>query len=163
DFLERYLPAQPGQIETINGLPLGKHSGLMYYTLGQRQGIGVGGTKDHAEAPWYVVDKDMQRNVLIVAQGNENEHLYSTNLSAKTPSWINHRHPSLPLTCAAKIRYRQADQACQVNHCDPQSVTVSFSRPQRAVTPGQYIVFYEGDVCLGGAIIEKFFRQAAAA
>ncbi|NKB31760.1 MAG: tRNA 2-thiouridine(34) synthase MnmA [Pseudomonadales bacterium] len=158
DFLEQYLPAQPGNIETIDGEQLGSHSGLMFYTYGQRQGLGIGGRQNKSEAAWYVVDKNLERNVLIVAQGNENKDLFSSRLTARAPLWINLKEPELPLSCTAKIRYRQADQECQVKALADEQVEVIFEQAQRAVTPGQYIVFYENDRCLGGAIIEQFCR-----
>jgi len=158
DFLEQYLPAKPGPIQNSNGETLGTHAGLMFYTYGQRQGLGIGGVKNKADAPWYVVNKNLAQNSLIVAQGNENEDLYSTKLLASMPSWINKNVPLLPLSCTAKIRYRQSDQHCQVNLFSKTQVEVIFDQPQRAVTPGQYIVFYHQDRCLGGAIIELFFR-----
>lgn len=156
DFLERYLPAQPGIIESTDGEQLGTHSGLMYYTYGQRQGLGIGGKPNHSEAPWYVVAKDIQRDVLVVAQGNENAYLFSNELIAASPAWINSQSPSMPLNCTAKIRYRQNDQLCKVEPAGEDHIRVTFPQAQRAVTPGQYIVFYEGDRCLGGAIIEQF-------
>ncbi len=160
DFLETYLPAQPGDIEAVDGSLLGQHAGLMYYTLGQRQGLGIGGVKNRPEAPWYVVSKDLSRNVLIVSQGNENQGLLSSQLIAQAPNWINHEPPELPLQCAAKIRYRQQDQACVVKLLDQDSdsgaVKVRFEQSQRAVTPGQYIVFYQDERCLGGAIIDAY-------
>lgn len=158
DFLEQYIPAHPGAIEAIDGTPLGKHAGLMYYTYGQRQGLGIGGVASHEEAAWYVVDKELERNVLVVAQGNENEHLYSRELLAAPPAWVNAKPPELPLQCAAKIRYRQADQQCTVILEHNGRLRVQFLEAQRAVTPGQYVVFYEGNRCLGGAIIEQFSR-----
>lgn len=158
DFLQRYLPAQPGDIETMVGEVIGRHHGLMYHTYGQRQGLGIGGLQQHSEAPWYVVGKDLQRNVLLVAQGNDNEYLFSHALQAAQLSWINHQAPTLPLQCTAKIRYRQADQVCTVESVDEGRVLVTFAEPQRAVTPGQTIVFYEGEVCLGGAVIEHYIR-----
>lgn len=163
DFLERYLPAQPGVIESVSGEPLGRHNGLMYYTYGQRQGIGLGGRRDGVEAPWYVVDKDLARNVLVVGQGNDHPGLYSNVLQTAAPAWINRKHPQLPARCHAKIRYRQDDQACRLESLAAGRVQVSFEQPQRAVTPGQYVVFYDGEVCLGGAIIEHFSRQATPA
>ncbi len=157
DFLETYLPAQPGDIETAEGEKLGRHAGLMFYTLGQRQGLGIGGIKDRPEAPWYVVGKDLKQNILIVSQGNENKELYSTELLADQPAWINAETPQLPLRCTAKIRYRQQDQACTVLPADESgAVRVQFDAPQRAVTPGQYVVFYQDQRCLGGAIIDAY-------
>lgn len=158
DFLQRYLPAAPGVIETVDGEVVGQHHGLMYHTYGQRQGLGIGGLQQHGEAPWYVVGKDLQRNVLQVAQGNDNPWLFSAALRATQLSWINQLPPALPLRCTAKIRYRQADQACVVEQDGEAAVRVTFMAPQRAVTPGQTIVFYNGDVCLGGAVIEQYYR-----
>lgn len=156
DFLARYLPAQPGTIEDVSGIPMGTHSGLMYYTIGQRHGLGIGGVKAQPEAPWYVVKKDLPRNVLVVAQGNANEALMSQILHAAPPTWINLPSPRFPLQCQAKIRYRQADQNCKVESLYDGCIRVEFEHSQRAVTPGQYIVFYKDDVCLGGAIIQSF-------
>ncbi|MCG8414277.1 MAG: tRNA 2-thiouridine(34) synthase MnmA [Pseudomonadales bacterium] len=161
DFLETYLPAQPGPIESADGETLGQHAGLMYYTLGQRQGLGIGGIRNRLEAPWYVVDKDLARNVLIVSQGNENEDLFSTELIAQPATWINGSAPELPLRCSAKIRYRQQDQQCEITALSDSAVAsgkirVTFDKPQRAVTPGQYAVFYQQDRCLGGAIIDAY-------
>jgi tRNA-specific 2-thiouridylase len=158
DFLQRYLPATPGAIETVDGEEVGRHHGLMYHTYGQRQGLGIGGLQQHGEAPWYVVGKDLQRNVLLVAQGNDNPWLFSVVLRATQLSWINRLPPVLPLHCTAKIRYRQPDQACVVKQDGEAAVRVTFIAPQRAVTPGQTIVFYDGDVCLGGAVIEQYYR-----
>lgn len=161
DFLQRYLPAQPGDIETIAGERIGTHAGLMYHTYGQRQGLGIGGVAGYDDAPWYVVDKDLDRNVLVVAQGSNHPTLFSPALIAAQVAWINRPAPTLPLRCTAKIRYRQADQLCNVtlesttDEADGDlRVRVSFDQPQRAVTPGQTIVFYQDDVCLGGGIIE---------
>lgn len=158
DFLEQYLPAQPGNIESIEGETIGTHAGLMFYTYGQRQGLGIGGIQNKPEAAWYVVDKDLSRNALIVAQGNKNKKLYSDRLIAQAPVWINKNEPKLPLECTAKIRYRQSDQDCRVESFDAEKIEVIFMKPQRAVTPGQYIVFYDDDRCLGGAIIEQCSR-----
>lgn len=158
DFLEQYLPAQPGEIRSSDGDTLGRHSGLMYYTLGQRQGLGIGGIASRPESPWYVVDKDLEQNLLIVAQGNENEDLFSQRLTAQAASWINDQRPTLPLHCKAKIRYRQPDQDCFVYEAENGGLRVEFDSPQRAATPGQYVVFYDRDRCLGGAIIDSFQR-----
>ncbi len=153
DFLKPYLPAQPGAIETETGQVIGEHQGLMYHTIGQRQGLGIGGLKDYDESPWYVADKDLQRNVLIVVQGKQHPMLYRQTLLATQVEWIN-SPPTLPLRCHAKIRYRQADQACEVMPCE-NGLRVRFEQAQRAVTPGQSIVFYAGERCLGGGIIER--------
>ena len=153
DFLQQYLPAQPGPMRSLDGELLGEHSGLMYHTIGQRQGLGIGGLADHDEAPWYVVDKVLEDNTLIVAQGNDHPALFKSTLSATGVLWVGDESPSLPLRCHAKIRYRQPDQACTIDG-DGDSLTVSFDQPQRAVTPGQSVVFYDDHVCLGGGVIE---------
>lgn len=154
DFLETYLPAQPGNIEDDSGQVIGRHHGLMYHTIGQRQGLGIGGLPGRSEAPWYVAGKDLERNVLIAVQGSDHPLLLSTGLEAGNLHWINGAPADTRLRCAAKIRYRQADQMCRVE-IDGDRCLVHFDEPQRAVTPGQSIVFYDGDVCLGGAIIQN--------
>jgi len=153
DFLQQYLPAQPGDIENPVGEVLGRHSGLMYHTIGQRQGLGIGGIKGADEAPWYVAAKDLGRNVLIVVQGSEHPLLYANRLLASQLHWINGRPEQSSFKCFAKIRYRQSDQACAVS-IDGNSCEVIFDKPQRAISPGQSVVFYDGAVCLGGGIIE---------
>lgn len=153
DFLQQYLPAQPGNIETDDGKVIGTHQGLMYYTLGQREGIGIGGQKNAAEAPWYVVSKDMSRNVLVVGQGHEHPLMMSHYLRARHIDWVT-EEPSLPVACHAKTRYRQPDQACTVQR-DADGYVVHFDIPQRAVTPGQSVVLYQGEECLGGGVIES--------
>ena len=153
DFLKQYLPAQPGPIVSVDGDDLGEHEGLMYHTIGQRQGLGIGGLANRPEAPWYVVDKKVTDNALVVAQGNEHPALFKTQLTAADMIWISGEPPSFPFNCHAKIRYRQADQACVVSACGAK-IEVTFNTPQRAVTPGQSVVFYEDDICLGGGVIE---------
>jgi tRNA-specific 2-thiouridylase len=153
-FLSEYLPAQPGPIETTAGEVIGEHTGLMYYTLGQRQGLGIGGIKDAPEAPWYVIEKDLKRNVLIIAQG-EDPRLYTQTLFTDEIHWISGQAPEFPYPCSAKIRYRQADQACTIKPID-KKWQIDFAAPQRAVTPGQYVVFYQFDSCLGGGIITAY-------
>jgi tRNA-specific 2-thiouridylase len=153
DFLQRYLPAQPGEIETTDGEVLGEHSGLMYHTIGQRQGLGIGGTAKHRDAPWYVAGKDLARNVLVVVQGNNHPALFSRELQAGAAFWVSGEAPTLPLRCHAKVRYRQIDQECTVS-ADGNALHVRFENPQRAVTPGQSVVFYNDEQCLGGAVIE---------
>ena len=153
DFLQQYLPAQPGVIEDINGQALGEHQGLMYHTIGQRQGLGIGGLADRNAAPWYVVEKHVERNVLIVAQGNDHPRLYKHSLHASTLFWISEQAPAFPLQCTAKVRYRQPDQNCVVTKT-ASGFLVEFDVPQRAITPGQSVVFYHHDTCMGGGIIE---------
>lgn len=152
DFLKTYLPAQPGPIETLDGEQIGNHQGLMYHTIGQRQGLGIGGLKSHGEAPWYVVSKDLERNTLLVAQGKNHPALFARRLEAEQIRWIEPPPGDRPLT--AKIRYRQPDQAVNIEqHSD--RLVATFEVPQRAITPGQSIVFYDGPVCLGGAVITR--------
>lgn len=151
-FLNDYLPAQPGNIETLEGEIIGKHDGLMFHTIGQRQGLQIGGQKGKPEAPWYVVDKDIQRNVLVIVQGTDHPALFKQSLICTLPHWIN-QAPALPYRASAKIRYRQADQVCMIEPLDDLQCQVTFEEPQRAVTPGQSIVFYQDDICLGGGII----------
>lgn len=153
DFLKQYIPAQPGNIETDQGDVIGKHQGLMYHTIGQRQGLGIGGLKNYDESPWYVAQKDLDRNVLVVVQGKNHPLLFSQRLSASKIDWINDT-PKFPLTCKAKVRYRQADQDCTIKKNDDGSFVVDFDAPQRAITPGQSVVFYLDDQCLGGGVIE---------
>ncbi len=160
EFLGRYIPRQPGEIRTRDGRIIGEHDGVFFYTIGQRQGLGIGGIRDAAPAPWYVVDKDLERNILYVAQGDDHPLLYSDGLTAVNLHWIAGQPPALPLACTAKTRYRQPDQACVITAASDHRCDVRFAEPQRAVTPGQYVVFYQGDECLGGAVIEKTLPAA---
>ncbi|MCB1688244.1 MAG: tRNA 2-thiouridine(34) synthase MnmA [Halioglobus sp.] len=155
DFLQQYLPAQPGEIHSLEGELLGHHQGLMYHTIGQRQGLGIGGSAQHSEAPWYVVDKDLANNVLLVAQGNNHPALFKSQLYAREMYWVAGAPPELPLRCVAKVRYRQSDQPCTLTPSAEHGYQVDFDAPQRAITPGQSVVFYRGDVCLGGGVIEQ--------
>ncbi len=155
DFLARYLPAQPGNIQTPEGEVLGRHQGLMFYTLGQRQGLGIGGQAEHSDAAWYVAGKDMEHNSLIVVQGGEHPLLYQAALLADAPHWVSGQTPILPLRCTARIRYRQADQACTLKLTTEGDCRIDFDVAQRAITPGQAVVFYQGEDCLGGATITK--------
>lgn len=151
-FLNEYLLAQPGPIETLEGEYKGEHQGLMFYTLGQRQGLGIGGSQSGQE-PWYVVSKDLKSNVLRVAQGHDHPALFSQELSCGRVHWISGVAPSLPFSCTAKTRYRQQEQACVITTLEDDRYQVRFAQPQRAITPGQSVVFYQGEVCLGGGII----------
>ena len=154
DFLQQYLPAQPGDIHSVDGEYLGRHQGLMYHTIGQRQGLGIGGRHDGSGAPWYVAGKELDSNTLIVVQGHEHPALFHQSLRASQLRWIAGQAPSAPLRCQAKIRYRQHDQACVLETLDARGATIRFSEPQRAITPGQSIVFYLADDCLGGGVID---------
>lgn len=158
DFLSQYLPAQPGVIETAEGEEIGKHEGLMYHTLGQRKGLHIGGLADFGDDPWYVVDKDVERNVLIVGQGADHPSLYSKGLIAKQLHWVDRQPLNTPVRAAVKTRYRQADIPCTITPVDDDQVEVVFDEPQKAVTPGQSAVFYQEEVCLGGGIIESYIR-----
>ncbi|MBU2705065.1 tRNA 2-thiouridine(34) synthase MnmA [Zooshikella marina] len=155
DFLKRYLPAQPGPIKTTEGELIGEHQGLMYHTLGQRQGLGIGGVSGANEAPWYVVDKDVANNVLVVAQGNQHPLLFSEALLVSHVDWVSGDSPTLPVRLHAKVRYRQSEQPCEVQPLSTGGYLVIFDQPQRAVTPGQSVVFYQDDLCLGGGVIES--------
>jgi len=152
-FLQQYLPAQPGNIITTEGNIVGQHDGLMYYTLGQRKGIGVGGGHGYTEEPWYVVKKDLDNNNLVIGQGHDHPGLYSKNLIAGQLHWIT-SIPIIPIECTAKIRYRQKDQSCTIKSIENGIATIKFNENQFAPTPGQSIVFYDGEQCLGGGIIE---------
>lgn len=161
DFLGQYLPAQPGKIESVNGDIVGDHQGLMYHTLGQRKGLGIGGLKNASDDPWYVVDKELERNVLVVAQG-DHPRLYSTGLIARQLHWVDRTPIKAPFRCSVKIRYRQTDVPCLVEPLDDDTIKVTFDAPQAAVTPGQSAVFYADDLCLGGGIIETRVREESA-
>lgn len=158
DFLEQYLPAQPGLIKTPDGVTLGEHQGLMYHTIGQRQGLGIGGVAGKAEEPWYVAVKDMKNNELIVVQGAQHPLLFTNSLSASQVHWISGSSPAPNFRCKAKTRYRQPDQDCEVvvisDDNGAETLNVRFDANQRAVTPGQSLVLYDGSICLGGAVIE---------
>ena len=149
-FLGQFLGFQKGPLLTLDGKQVGEHDGIAYYTIGQRRGLGLGG---EGEA-WYVLGKDLSRNTVIVERGERHPALYSDTLIAESPFWISSA-PSLPLRCCAKIRYRQKDTPCTLAQAGPDRWIVSFDHPQRAMTPGQSVVFYERDLCLGGAVIKE--------
>ncbi|EKT63525.1 tRNA 2-thiouridine(34) synthase MnmA [Providencia burhodogranariea] len=159
DFLGRYLPAKPGPIVTVDGEIIGQHEGLMYHTLGQRKGLGIGGTKEGSEDPWYVVDKNVETNQLIVAQGHEHPRLMSTGLIAQQLDWVDRQPLTQTLRCVVKTRYRQADIPCTVTPVDENKIEVIFDYPVAAVTPGQSAVFYLNEVCLGGGVIESRIQE----
>lgn len=159
EFLQEYLPAQPGDIMTPTGEVIGQHQGLMYHTLGQRKGLGIGGLQNSGEQPWYVVGKDMVNNRLLVAQGADHPALFSYGLIAKQCDWVDRKVKTARFKCTVKTRYRQQDIPCTVTPIDEDSLEVIFDQPQAAVTPGQSAVFYLDEVCLGGAIIEQHLQK----
>jgi tRNA-specific 2-thiouridylase len=165
EFLGTYLPAKPGPIVTVQGEEIGRHTGLMYYTLGQRQGLGIGGRQDAPDEPWYVVDKALDRNALVVDQG-DSPFLMSSGVLAADTHWIGSPPAQLDTEfhCKTKVRYRQADQDCCVYRLDEGAMLrVDFGRAQRAVAPGQFVVFYDdrGERCLGGGVIDALIPAAA--
>ena len=152
-FLEQHLPKEPGKMQTPDGKTIGEHQGLMYYTLGQRQGLGIGGQKDGDGEPWFVAAKDLASNTLIVVQGHAHPLLLSTTLAASQLNWISGSAPDPNKTYAAKTRYRQSDAPCRVLRLEDDALELHFDTPQWAVTPGQSAVLYDGEMCLGGGII----------
>jgi tRNA-specific 2-thiouridylase len=155
EFLSRYLPEQVGEIQTPGGEVIGQHNGVFYYTLGQRQGLGIGGVQGASDSPWYIYKKDIDNNILFAVQGHDHELLYSQKLTATDINWISGFAPETAFKCAAKTRYRQTDQACTITHIENDCCSVTFDEAQRAVTPGQFVVFYDEDICLGGGIIDS--------
>ena len=159
EFLARFLREEPGPIESADGERLGTHSGLAFYTLGQREGLHIGGRRGRPEQPWYVAAKDPKRNALIVVQGHDHPLLASTGLVTGPMHWLVPA-PVEPIRCMVKVRYRQADQPCTLTPQPDGTARITFDRPQRAVTPGQYAVAYDGDRCLGGAVIDSVMAAA---
>ncbi len=156
-FLQQYLPAQPGEMRTLDGEVKGQHDGLMYYTLGQRHGLGIGGSG--TGEPWFVVGKDLEENVLYVAQGYHHPALYTHGLWASELNWIAGNPPASQFICTAKFRYRQPDQQVTVEILEGNRCRVLFAEAQRAITPGQSVVFYDGEVCLGGGQIDETWKE----
>jgi tRNA-specific 2-thiouridylase len=153
DFLAHYLPATPGKIVSTTNEVLGTHQGAMYYTIGQREGLGIGGQAKHGNEPWFVVEKDVVQNILVVAQGHHHPRLLKTTLIAKQLHWVAGQAPAEQFSCMARCRHRQVLQPCQVCLIK-EGAQVVFEQPQRALTPGQAVVFYVDDVCLGGGTIQ---------
>lgn len=154
-FLQSYLPALPGEIKTLDQQVIGQHDGVMYYTIGQRQGLGIGGTRASTGQPWYVASKDVKNNVLYVVQGKQHPALYRSEAQFTDVQWSTGHAPSFPFECSAKIRYRQVEQACQITQKDANTYQARFLHPQWAVTPGQAIVLYQGEICLGGGTLRN--------
>jgi len=161
-FIDRYLQSEPGEIRTTDNRVIGRHRGLIHYTLGQRKGLGIGGVRGFAEAPWYVVDKDLKHNCLFVTQNEHAPQLNATRLNATRLTWISGQPPEDRGDLSAKIRYRQPDQAARITALAEDRMELEFERPQRAVTPGQSVVLYRGDECLGGGVIESSNRECVA-
>jgi tRNA-specific 2-thiouridylase len=154
DFLARYLPRAPGPIVTPDGAIVGRHDGLAYYTIGQRQGLRIGGTRGTDDAPWFVAAKDVANNALIAVQGHDHPLLYRRSVDVVDLHWIAGAAHRLPARLGAKTRYRMPDAACELRVNDRNGVTAAFDEPQWAPTPGQYLVLYDGDACLGGGVID---------
>lgn len=153
EFLGQYLPAKNGEIRAVDGSSIGQHPGVFYFTLGQREGLDIGGVRGRPAAPWYVVGKDVSCNILYVDQDRESPWLLSSRLTTEAMHWIDGAAPARRFDCTAQIRYRQTEEPCSVEQRDDGSISVLFARPQRAATPGQSVVLYDGPVCLGGAVI----------
>lgn len=158
DFLQRFIPAKPGDIVTADGNVIGEHGGLMYYTIGQRQGLGIGGTEQGSEEPWYVIDKALESNRLVVAQGLEHPRLFHSHCRITDLHWISQAVDQPGYACSARIRYRQRDSACRLLTIEADAAVVEFDQAQRAITPGQALVLYLGEQCLGGGVIESAFN-----
>ena len=154
EFLSSYIPPAPGEIRTIDERVIGEHPGLQYFTLGQRQGLGIGGVKGFPDAPWYVLHKDLANDVLYVGQGHDHPWLNANTLLASQLSWVSGQAPEVGQALTAKVRYRQAEQSCVFSEIAENRLALEFNLPQRAVTPGQSVVLYDGDNCLGGGIID---------
>jgi tRNA-specific 2-thiouridylase len=154
EFLNRYLPTKPGPMLTPEGRVVGEHVGLSFYTIGQRKGVGIGGLKNTAGGAWYVCGKDLEKNELIVVQGHDHPLLLSRSLRAEDLAWVSGALPGTVESYSAKTRYRQADADCRIRNADEDEVDVEFAAPQWAVTPGQSVVLYSGETCLGGGVIQ---------
>ncbi|MCB1827989.1 MAG: tRNA 2-thiouridine(34) synthase MnmA, partial [Coxiellaceae bacterium] len=155
EFLNEFLLAQPGDIQTVDGKAVGRHNGLMFHTLGQRKGLQIGGLKDASEAAWYVVDKDIPNNTLIIGQGHDHPRLFSKTLKGVGWHWHSKLMPTLPFKCEARTRYHQQNYNCQILQLNGDQFVVEFEQPLRAITPGQSVVFYLEHICLGGGIIQS--------
>ena len=155
-FLQNYLPAQPGNMVTIDGKVIGRHDGLMYYTIGQRKGLGIGGSNEYENAAWFVCGKDLEKNELIIGQGHDSQYLISNNLIASECNWITDK-PIENKLYQAKFRYRQKDVNVTIKFLDDNKIQVFYKDGSRAVTPGQAVVIYDGEICLGGALIDEVF------
>ncbi|MFO7968522.1 MAG: tRNA 2-thiouridine(34) synthase MnmA [Bacillota bacterium] len=159
EFLKNYIYSKPGNIETIDGDIIGSHDGLMYYTIGQRKGLEIGGNKNYPNAPWFVIGKDIKRNVLIAGQGRNNPNLFANRIIVEDVNWISKTKFKDELECLAKFRYRQKDNTVIIKWIDKDVLEVIANHPIRAVTPGQAAVFYDGEICLGGGKIKASYQN----
>jgi len=155
DFIAQYIPNEPGPIRSVEGEVVGQHRGLMFHTVGQRKGLGIGGRKDGNDEPWFVVDKLLDSNTLLVAQGHNHPALFAQGLNAQSLHWITANPGEASFRCTARTRHRQQDEPCIVQLHDDDSCRVIFDQPMRAIAPGQYVVFYDEEICLGGGVIES--------
>ncbi|MCY4150593.1 MAG: tRNA 2-thiouridine(34) synthase MnmA [Gammaproteobacteria bacterium] len=155
DFLKSYLPSRPGKILTLDGQTVGQHQGACYYTIGQRQGLGIGGDGE----PWYVARKDVEKNLIYAVQGKQHPALLSNSLTAEDLHWTGGEPPVAPIHCMAKIRYRQPDQRCRISPSARKGAAVTFEKPQWGVAAGQSIVFYDNETCIGGGVIHRACHQ----
>ncbi len=158
DFLQNYIPAKQGEIRTLHEEVIGQHEGVAFYTIGQRQGLGIGGQREHSEEPWYVTEKDVSSNVLYVVQGREHESLFHKKLITQDFHWIKGQEPNSIDNLKAKTRYRQKDQICSIKPHNNGNYEIIFNEPQWAITPGQSVVLYQDDICLGGGIINERYN-----
>ncbi len=161
EFLSGYIATKPGAIKTLEGKVIGQHEGVAFYTMGQREGLGIGGVKGYPSGPWFVAGKNTDTNELIVTQGHNHPSMMSSSLTADQVHWIAPFEPKFPLVCTAETRYRQKDAACSVMLAKDGFLNVEFDLPQRAITPGQSVVFYDEDICLGGAIIDSIGNKVS--
>jgi len=158
-FLKNYLPAQPGEIKTRDGNVIGRHEGLMHYTIGQRKGLGIGGLADYDNAPWFVIGKNLEKNILYVGQGYHHPRLYATSCILEDMNLIDTDTDLTGMALTAKFRYRQSDRGVTVTKNESGDYHILFEEPVRAVTPGQACVLYDGEICLGGGIIKDVFKN----
>ena len=159
EFLKNYLFTKPGPIETDEGDVIGHHEGLMYYTIGQRKGLEIGGHKDYPNAPWFVIGKDVERNVLIIGQGKNHPRLFANRIIVEDVHWISPHRFEGQIECSAKFRYRQNDQTVLIRWINDKDIEVIAHIPIKSVTPGQAAVFYQGEVCLGGGTIQASYQN----
>ena len=158
EFIAKYIPNEPGAIKSVEGEIVGEHRGLMFHTVGQRKGLGIGGLKDSSDEPWFVVEKQLDSNTLLVAQGHNHPAIFAKGLNAVDCHWITRQPTEKQFSCTARTRHRQKDEPCKVQVNEDDTCKVMFDQPMRAIAPGQYVVFYDDEVCLGGGVIESAIK-----